>query len=86
MSGMVTLKQGDFYYNIPMHEYSRYWFEHLDVIEQGVEFIEVEKIPFDKIPKASVMAALKRGKGVKRVVKAYSTKGSGKHAYDDRRR
>ncbi|MCY8507968.1 hypothetical protein [Bacillus atrophaeus] len=62
MSGMVTLKQGDFYYNIPMHEYSRYWFEHLDIIEQGKEFLEVEKIPFDKIPKESIMAAVKRGK------------------------
>ncbi|WP_063336316.1 hypothetical protein [Bacillus subtilis] len=83
MSGMVTLKQGDFYYNIPMHEYSRYWFEHLDIIEQGGEFLEVEKIPYDKIPKESIMAAMKRGKGVKRVVKAYSTKGSGKHANDN---
>jgi len=85
MSGMVTLKQGDFYYNIPMHEYSRYWFEHLDIVEQGEEFLEVEKIPYDKIPKESIMAAMKRGKGVKRVVKAYSTKGSGKHANDNRR-
>lgn len=85
MSGMVTLKQGDFYYNIPMHEYSRYWFEHLDIIEQGEEFFEVKKIPYDKIPKESIMAAMKRGKGVKRVVKAYSTKGSGKHANDNRR-
>ncbi|MCM3278800.1 hypothetical protein M3616_22155 [Bacillus velezensis] len=83
MSGMVTLKQGDFYYNIPMHEYSRYWFEHLDIIEQGEECLVVEKIPYDKIPKPSIMAAMKRGKGVKRVVKAYSTKGSGKHANDN---
>ncbi|MEC3696416.1 hypothetical protein ABEX84_21430 [Bacillus subtilis] len=83
MSGMVTLKQGDFYYNIPMHEYSRYWFEHLDIIEQGEEFLVVEKIPYDKIPKPSIMAAMKRGKGVKRVVKTYSTKGSGKHANDN---
>ncbi|MFE2611643.1 hypothetical protein ACFXDI_52205 [Streptomyces mirabilis] len=65
---MVTLKQGDFYYNIPMHEYSRYWFEHLDIIEQGEEFLVVEKIPYDKIPKPSKIDAIKIGKCVLRVV------------------
>ncbi|PAE46610.1 hypothetical protein CHH95_21650 [Bacillus licheniformis] len=84
MSGMVTIKQGDFYYNIPMHEYSRYWLPHLDPIENG-NFLEVEKIPYDKIPPVSIKAALKRGKGVKRVEKAYSMKGSGKHAKADYR-
>jgi hypothetical protein len=72
MSRTVTVKNGDFYYVVPQHEFSRYWLQHLDMIQ-------VEKVPND-IPMVSKMAALKRGKGVKRVIKAYEQKGSGKHA------
>jgi hypothetical protein len=70
----ITLKQGDFYYVVPMHEFSRYWLQHLD-------YVQVQKLPND-IPRVSKLAALKRGKGVKRVIKAYESKGSGKHARD----
>ena len=55
MLNMVMIKEGDFYYPVPMHEFSRYWLPHLDVLE-------VTKLPND-IPQVSKMAALKRGKG-----------------------
>lgn len=32
MSNTVTIKCGEHYYNVPMHEYSRYWLNHLDRI------------------------------------------------------
>jgi hypothetical protein len=72
MNQTITIKQGDFYYIVPMHEFSRYWLAHLD-------YVQVTKIPYDKIPLVSIKGALKRGKGVKRVIKAYESKGSGKH-------
>jgi hypothetical protein len=71
MSNMVTVKNGDFYYIVPVHEFSRYWLQHLD-------YIQVPKLPND-IPMVSRLAAAKRGKGYKRVEKAYNQKGSGKH-------
>jgi hypothetical protein len=75
----VTIKNGDFYYVVPMHEFSRYW---LPVLNQEMIFLELPKVPSD-IPKVSKLGALKRGKGVKRVVKAYEQKGSGKHEKPD---
>lgn len=69
MSNMVTLKQADFYYRIPMHEFVRYWIDTP---------IEIKKLPAD-IPNETALNALKRGKGYKRTVKAYEQKGSGKH-------
>lgn len=83
MSGMVTLKQGDTYYKLPLHEYVRYWSPHVGVIGEDEEFLHVDNVPYKDIPTVSVKAALKRGKGVKRVVKAYSAKGSGKHANEN---
>lgn len=76
MSNTVTIKEGDFYYSVPMHEFSRYW---LPVLNKELIFLELPKVPND-IPQVSRLAGLKRGKGVKRVVKAYEQKGSGKHA------
>jgi hypothetical protein len=75
MSNLVTIKNGDFYYVIPMHEFSRYW---LPILNKELIFLELPKLPND-IPAASMMAGLKRGKGVKRTVKSYEQKGSGKH-------
>lgn len=72
MSNTVTFKQGDFYYVVPMHEFARYWIDTP---------IEIQRLPND-IPKVSKLAALKRGKGYKRLVKAYEQKGSGKHGTD----
>lgn len=76
MSNMVTIKQGDFYYVVPMHEFERYW---LPVFTKEYVFLELPKMPND-IPYASKLAALKRGKGIKRVVKSYEQRGSAKHA------
>jgi hypothetical protein len=70
MPQLVTIKQGDFYYVIPMHEFSRYWIN---------EPLEVVKLPKD-IPMISKMTGLERGKSYKRTVKAYEQKGSGNHA------
>jgi hypothetical protein len=75
MSNSVTIKNGDFYYVIPLHEFSRYWLPELD---KDLVFLELKKIPSD-IPMVSKLAGLKRGKGVKRVVKAYDQKGGGVH-------
>ena len=75
MSNMVTIKNGDFYYVVPMHEFSRYW---VPVLNRKLLFLGIEKVPND-IPQASRLAGLKRGKGIKRVVKAYDQKGSGRH-------
>lgn len=83
----VTIKNGDFYYVVPQHEFSRYWMEHLDPIQlerlpndlPHNEIYEVEKVP-NEIPYVSRLAGLKRGKGIKRVIKSYNQKGSGKHA------
>lgn len=76
MSNMVTLKNGDTFYPIPVHEFTRYW---LPVLMKKVGFLEVRSIP-DEIPYASKLAALKRGKGFKRYYKSMNQKGSGKHA------
>lgn len=81
MSNSVTIKNGDFYYNIPMHEFSRYW---LPVINKEMIFLELPKVP-NEIPMVSRLAGLKRGKGIKRTVKAYEQKGSGKHVKDSYR-
>lgn len=75
MSNMVTIKEGDFYYQIPLHEFSRYW---LPVINKEEVFLHLERVPKD-IPMVSRLGGLKRGKDVKRVVKAYEQKGLGKH-------
>lgn len=72
MSNMVTIRNGDFFYVIPQHEFVRYWMPHMG------PFI-VEKVPVADLPRVSVMAALKRGKGAKRVEAAMNQKGSGKH-------
>lgn len=79
MLNTVTIKNGDFYYSVPMHEFSRYW---LPVINKELIFLELPKVPND-IPVVSRQAALKRGKGIKRVVKAQEQKGSGKHVWTD---
>jgi hypothetical protein len=75
MLNLVVIKNGDFYYPVPMHEFSRYW---LPLMVRDLDYIEVPRLPND-IPYASKLAALKRGKGVKRTIKAYEQKGSGKH-------
>jgi hypothetical protein len=75
MWNSVTIKNGDFYYVVPMHEFTRYW---MPVLEEELLFLELDKIP-DTIPMVSRMAALKRGKGTKRLVKAYEQKGRGNH-------
>jgi hypothetical protein len=75
MSNTVTIKNGDFYYQIPLHEFSRYW---LPVLNKEMVFLELPKVPND-IPFVSRKAGLQRGKGIKRVVKSYEQKGSGKH-------
>jgi len=72
MSNMVIVKNGDFYYKVPMHEFTRYWLPNIDLIE-------LPKVP-GAIPFVSRKAGLERGKGVKRAIKAYEQKGSGKHA------
>lgn len=74
-TNLVTIKQGDFYYTVPQHEFSRYW---LPSLIKNLDFIEVAKVPND-IPFVSRQAGLKRGKGTKRFIKAYEQKGSGKH-------
>ena len=79
MLNSVTIKNGDFYYVVPMHEFSNYW---LPVLNREIIFLELPKVPND-IPMVSRMASLKRGKGIKRVVKSYEQKGSGKHAQDN---
>lgn len=79
MSKTVTIKNGDFYYQIPLHEFSNYW---LPVINKENIFLHLEKVP-NAIPMVSRLGGLKRGKGVKRVVKAYEQKGSGKHVSDN---
>lgn len=80
MSNMVTVKQGDFYYLIPMHEYSRYWLPHIGIdIPRAGEFVHVKRVP-PEIPRVSREAGLKRGKSFKRMIKSYNQKGSGKHA------
>jgi hypothetical protein len=76
MSNLVTVKNGDFYYRVPMHEFSRYW---LPLIVKNLDYIDLPHLPND-IPYVSKMAALKRGKGFKRWYKSMNTKGSGKHA------
>jgi hypothetical protein len=55
MSNMVTIKNGEFYYQIPEHEFSRYWLPEID-------FIELNRIP-ERIPYVSKLAGLKRGGG-----------------------
>lgn len=76
MLNLVTIKNGDFYYQVPLHEFSRYW---LPILNKEMIFLELPRVPND-IPMVSRTAALSRGKGVKRVVKAYQQKGCGKHA------
>lgn len=46
MSNTVTIKCGEHYYNVPMHEYSRHWLSHLDRIS-------VPYLPND-LPKVSI--------------------------------
>lgn len=52
MSNTVTVKCGEHYYKVPMHEYSRYWLDHLDKVT-------IPYLPND-IPKVSVLAAYER--------------------------
>lgn len=86
MSNMVTIKQGDTFYRMPIHEYLRYWSEHCEnvaeltdpVYEDG-SFITA-KIKISKIPSPCLMAAIKRGKAYKRDYKEMTRKGSGRHA------
>lgn len=56
MSNMVTIKNGEHLYIVPIHEFSRYWVEHLD-------YIQIPHLP-NNIPAVSRMAALKRGSGI----------------------
>lgn len=80
MSNLVTVKRGDFYYRIPMHEFSRYWLPHLGgEMPRPGDMLEVKRLP-DEIPYVSKKVGLARGKSFKREIKAYAAKGSGKHA------
>lgn len=86
MSNMVTIKQGDFFYRVPEHEYLRYWSEHCENIAELTNPVNEEdrlitaKIKLSKIPYACLMAATKRGKAYKRDYKEMTRKGSGRHA------
>jgi hypothetical protein len=59
---MVTIKQGEFFYKVPMHEFSRYW---VPSIIKNLDHISLERLPND-IPIVSRQAALMRGKGMDR--------------------
>lgn len=52
MSSMVTIKCGEHFYNIPMHEYSRHWLSHLDKIS-------VPHLP-NELPRGNNLAASER--------------------------
>lgn len=49
MSNTVTVKSGEHFYKIPMHEYSRYWLDYLDKVS-------VPHLPND-LPKVNTLAA-----------------------------
>lgn len=85
MSNTVTIKQGDFYYRMPRHEFIRYWDEHCKNVKElenpvGEGRLITANIRFSKIPSSSLMAAIKRGKAYKRDYKEMTRKGSGRHA------
>lgn len=69
----ITLKSGDSFYKMPLHEFVRYWLPQYD---GGV--IEVKGIPKNINPDALYMA-IKRGKYAKRLYRSMNMKGSGKH-------
>lgn len=52
MSNTVTIKSGEHFYKVPMHEFSTYWLNHLDRIT-------IPQLPAE-IPVISVMAAERR--------------------------
>ncbi|WP_155589434.1 hypothetical protein [Bacillus amyloliquefaciens] len=41
-----TLKQGDTYYKVPLHEYVRYWSPHVGVVGEDDEFLYVDNVPY----------------------------------------